>query len=382
MNKETRLALISPSFNAYSETFIKAHKEQLSFKTFHYYGRDTYFPIFLDNKGAINSGFLVRLQRLIVKTLFSFGQKPQSKSFYTKAQKQNLAYSFKINEIDVVLAEYGPTGAVCTDVCKENNIPLVVHFHGLDASIESLVNKYHDLYKAMFAYAASIIVVSQSMHNKLVALGAPVDKLVLSTYGPNNIFYSNKPLFDAQQLLSVGRFVDKKAPYLTILAFKRVLNCYPKATLKMIGDGPLLNTCVNLAKSEGMEGAVIFEGVKTPEEIRLEMERSCAFVQHSVVALNGDMEGTPVSIIEASAAGLPVIATKHAGIPDVIINGKSGILVNELDLGAMADAMLQLLSNPVLAKTMGDAGRENIRNNFSMEKHITTLDRVISKAVR
>jgi glycosyltransferase involved in cell wall biosynthesis len=93
------------------------------------------------------------------------------------------------------------------------------------------------------------------------------------------------------------------------------------------------------------------------------------------------MEGTPVGILEASAAGLPVISTFHAGIPDVIIHEKTGLLCNEHDYKKMAENMLWVLEHSEESAAMGAAGRKNIKENFSMEKHIGKLNEIIEKAI-
>ena len=111
------------------------------------------------------------------------------------------------------------------------------------------------------------------------------------------------------------------------------------------------------------------------------LSNSIAFIQHSVSAANGDSEGTPVAILEASASGLPVISTKHAGIPDVIINYETGILVDEHDVDAMANAMLKLLKEKDLAKKMGQTGKLHIQDNFSMEQYISKLSRAIERSL-
>src|SRR5690606_24279507 len=112
---------------------------------------------------------------------------------------------------------------------------------------------------------------------------------------------------------------------------------HPDASLIMAGDGVLLNMCQNLARHLEIEKQVLFPGVITPETYRELLSESLAFVQHSITAANGDMEGTPLAVLEAGAAGLPVISTKHAGIPDVIVDGKTGLLCVEHDVATMAN---------------------------------------------
>jgi len=124
-----------------------------------------------------------------------------------------------------------------------------------------------------------------------------------------------------------------------------------------------------------------FLGVITPEFYRELLSNSLAFVQHSITADNGDMEGTPVALSEASIAGLPVISTFHAGIPDVIVHGKTGLLSHEHDVEDMANNMLQVLNDKELAKKMGASGKQYMRENFSLDKHIKILQNLLEQAV-
>jgi glycosyltransferase involved in cell wall biosynthesis len=94
------------------------------------------------------------------------------------------------------------------------------------------------------------------------------------------------------------------------------------------------------------------------------------------------MEGTPVAIIEAQAAGLPVISTYHAGIPDIVVHNETGYLVEEGEVDRMADYMISLASNLSQAKSMGDAGRKRIQEKFTMTHHIAALDSVLAKVAK
>lgn len=112
------------------------------------------------------------------------------------------------------------------------------------------------------------------------------------------------------------------------------------------------------------------------------MKNSIAFVQHSIQAIDGDSEGTPTAIIEASAASLPVISTKHAGIPEVVIDGETGLLVEEHDVAGMAEAMSTLLENKTLARKMGAAGKTRVKKYYSMGKHIERLTKIIEEVIQ
>src|SRR5690606_14972407 len=119
-----------------------------------------------------------------------------------------------------------------------------------------------------------------------------------------------------------------------------------------------------------IDHAVTFLGNLGHDSVCAEMKNARALVQHSIRATNGDSEGTPNAIMEAGASGLPVVSTRHAGIPDVVIEGTTGFLVDERDTDAMAVHMLTLAQNPNLAAKMGQAARLRIIDGFSMQRSI------------
>jgi glycosyltransferase involved in cell wall biosynthesis len=116
------------------------------------------------------------------------------------------------------------------------------------------------------------------------------------------------------------------------------------------------------------------------------MRQVRVFVQHSRVAADGDSEGNPVAVMEAQLSGLPVVATRHAGIPEVVLDGQTGLLVDEGDVNAMAAAIELLLLDPALCAQFGAAGRCHVAEGFTLERHLADLSRFLiqthSRAVR
>jgi glycosyltransferase involved in cell wall biosynthesis len=281
--------------------------------------------------------------------------------------------------VDVVLAEFGPAGADIAPHLRALGIPLVVHFHGHDAHRREVVEQYREKYQIMFDIAYRIISVSRFMTDTLVALGADPEKIILNPYGPREDFFSIEPDFPPT-VLSLGRFTDIKANYLTLAAFAKAAEMVPNARLVMVGAGELLETCKTLASIWGIEDKVEFPGATAHSNVRSFFTQACCFAQHSVVPSYGDAEGTPVTILEASAASLPVIATNHAGIPDVVVHGETGYLVEERDVDGMAAYMIRLLEDRNLSRQMGMAARQRIRQHFSLDRHIGLLQKVLDDA--
>jgi len=290
--------------------------------------------------------------------------------------------AFRRHRAQAVLAEYGDTGTLSMDACKLLGIPLIVHFHGYDASVHSVLAEHRVTYPIMFRRATALIAVSKAMKQKLCALGAPAEKVFYNPYGIDcSKFTGSHPSSNPATFLAVGRFVEKKAPHLTLTAFAGVFEKNRAARLRMIGDGPLLEQSKKLTRDLGIDQAVTFLGAQAPAIVQAEMRNARCFVQHSVEAPSGDSEGTPVGILEAEASGLPVVATRHAGIPDVVIEGETGFLVAEGDVTGMAERMLRFCAEPQLADKMGNAARHLVLNSFRRETSLARLWAIIEGCI-
>lgn len=362
-----RIAIISPNLDVYSETFIQAHIELLEGDKYLLYG--AYKPVKYREIPIVK--ILSPIKRFILKYFYGADLLDESIKLFLRRER-----------INIILAEYGPTGCAMLKIAKDLNIPLIVHFHGFDASSNKIIEEYKKSYLELFSYASSIIAVSKQMQESLIRIGADPVKIVYAPYGPASMFADNLPDYEkSDSALFIGRFVNKKAPYLLIEVMKIVRARGYDFKLIMAGDGTLLETCKTLVKINGLQKNFDFTGAVSHREVNQLMQRSFCYIQHSITTEDGEKEGTPVTILEASQAGLPVISTRHAGIPDVIVDGVTGFLVDELDINTMADHLISLYSNRKLAEEMGLKGRKRIKEEFPIEKHISILNREIDKTL-
>lgn len=374
-NKSERtVALVSPNKNAYSETFIRSQKELLPFNILYYYGGT--IPRRLEKNG---NNFNLTNHPSVVRTLFCLRNKLTGKKH--EWDEYSFAKSLEKERPGAVIAHYGRTAHAVLPVCRKLGLPLITNFHGYDVSKRDILTKYNN-YDSLFKKADIVIAVSRKMQGDLEKMGCPKEKLRWNPSGARDSFQKVEPDFKTSHFFAVGRFTDKKAPYYTILAFADVVKKHPQARLTMGGEGVLLNSCRNLAGYLGLEKTISFPGILTHEDVSRFMKNSIAFVQHSIQAIDGDSEGTPTAIIEASAASLPVISTKHAGIPEVVIDGETGLLVEEHDVAGMAEAMSTLLENKTLARKMGAAGKTRVKKYYSMGKHIERLTKIIEEVIQ
>ena len=366
---ERNVCVVTPYVPSLTETFIRAHIEKLPANITMVHG----WRPSIGDKTVLSLPSLVyfKARRMLTRS----GLELETTQAYLKA--------FRDHKIDAVLAEYGDVGVQVMDAIEQSGIPLIVHFHGYDASVHSVLEENRETYPRMFGIASGVIAVSRAMQRKLISLGAPPEKVHYNPYGVDcDQFAGAEPAKAPPLFIAVGRFTEKKAPQVTLKAFAGVLKSYPEARLRMIGEGPLLEECRKLAAELKISGAVVFLGGQSHSVIAKEMQSARCFVQHSVVSPTGDQEGTPVAILEAGATGLPVVSTRHAGIPDVVIESQTGFLVDEHDEAAMTQHMLRLAKEPELAGKMGAAAKLHIREKFSREERLGNLWRIIDSYIK
>lgn len=364
------LAIFSPNQNPYSETFIQAHKNFIKADQLYYiYGRSLK-AMQIDGTGLFIDSSLTLLEKV---------NKKISSTSFNELFIERSVNKLKKLKVDVILVEYGTHAMHLLPVLKKAEIPFVVHFHGYDASTKHVIEKNNN-YKELFSSASFVIAVSTVMQKRLLDIGCPQEKLIYNVYGANPIFKERQPQFSKKQAVAIGRFVDKKAPYYTILAFKDVVKKHKEAQLLMAGQGVLMNTCQNLINYLGLAKNVKLLGVVKPEEVAKLMQESYCFVQHSITAESGDQEGTPLAVLESALSGLPVVSTYHAGIQDVIKHEETGLLCHEHDVKKMSENLIRIFDNVEFAKELGANARKKHIKDFSLERHIKSIEEVLQKA--
>jgi len=363
---ETTLAIAAPSFNAPSETFIRAHARTLApgatillcddgtdaevFNAPVLTALDPY-PSPRSLAERVNNGLRFRWHHRVDPALRGVSEQ-RVRAFLDAYRPRAL------------LAEYGTTGCRLRVACQRASVPLFVHFHGFDATVLPRRQFWRRHYNRLFKDSAGVIVGSNFLATRLHALGCPIEKLHVCPYGvdPERFPATTR---QSGRVVAIGRLVEKKAPHLTIDAFAQVRHTVPDAELDIIGDGPLRGRCQDAVERRDLVGAVRLHGVQPPAFIADLLSRASVFAQHSVTAATGDTESYGVSLMEAQAAKVPVVATDHNGFRDTVANGETGILVPEHDVDGMAEAMIALLRDPDRAAAMGRAGRERVLAHFT-----------------
>lgn len=325
--------------------------------------------------------------RLLYRLRDVFGGDPDN-SAPLAAQRHRIGSSLVKIAPDVLLANYGQGGVTVAPVASALNIPLVVSFHGADASRLARDPVWQRRYRDMFQQAAIVTGPSEYVRSKLIGLGSKPERTHVLHYGirTDQISFSQpSQRFDGQEVrfLFIGRLAAKKDPVTLLRSFRAARDALlpVESTLTMVGDGPLRETVEATIRELDLGDSVRMLGRRSHDEVIEQFSLAHIYVQHSVTAPDGDEEGLPVSITEALAAGLPVISTRHSGIPEVVIDGVSGFLVDEGDHEAMANRMLELASTPARWDEFGRNGRQILEKEFAMETVQSQLRQLLKVAI-
>jgi colanic acid/amylovoran biosynthesis glycosyltransferase len=297
---------------------------------------------------------------------------------------------------DVVHCHYGVAGLRYGVAARLWGAPLIVSFYGYDASSYPR-ERGERVYEPLFAAAGRVTSLSPHMDARLRALGCPPEKLrrvplpvdataaedamqagspgtggipQLAALARNDteaalardemvVIPSEGPEARSRgiRLLTVARLVEKKGIAIALRALASLRDKSAAIRYDVIGDGPQRAELEALAASLGIADRVRFTGAVSNERVMQEMRDADLFVLPSVTAPNGDEEGTPTVLLEASYAGMPVLATRHAGNPEIVADGVSGVLVAEGDPAALADGLRAMLAARERWPAMGEAGR-------------------------
>lgn len=171
----------------------------------------------------------------------------------------------------------------------------------------------------------------------------------------------------------VGRLVPIKNVALLLDAFGRMRAQVPRARLVIVGDGELADDLRRKTVAAGIGSAVEFAGWRS--------DLAAVYAGLDVLVLSSNNEGTPVAAIEAMAAGLPVAATAVGGVPDVIADGRTGVLVPPADAAALAGAMTRLALDPAERQRLGSAARQSVRVRYSSRRLVEDVGELYRNAL-
>jgi glycosyltransferase involved in cell wall biosynthesis len=256
--------------------------------------------------------------------------------------------------------------------------PLLVSFHGVDVAQNEDKQTYRATFSELFQYASIVAARSQSLLNKLAAMGCPREKLRLNrtpiplTHIPRSV--RTPPADGAWRLVQACRLIRKKGLFTMVEALKSVVEHYPNILFTVAGDGPLRGEFLAAAENAGLGANIKLAGWLTQQELMQLYASSHIFVHPSETTSTGDQEGIPNSMLEAMASGLPVIATEHGGIPEAMDHERDGILVPERSPDQLAQALLRITRDPEFFTKCSEYAAQTAADRFGLETQIERLE--------
>ena len=288
----------------------------------------------------------------------------------------------------IVHCHFGPVGLLGAALKSRGvfDAKLSTTFHGYD--LTSYLNwRGLAAYDHLLDCGDLFFSINQLWARKLAELGAPEARIHTLHMGVDCAALPYRPRKWAPgstlRFASVGRLTEKKGPLETLRAFAQARTAQPETEMRLdlIGDGELMTAARQAVADLGLEQAVTLHGQVQHDAALALLEQAHVFTLHSVTASNGDMEGIPVSLMEAMAKGLPVISTRHSGIPELIEDGVSGFLVDERDVEGMAAAMTKLASAPESWRAITDAARNTVETEFDRRRETEKLLSLFEQAL-
>jgi glycosyltransferase involved in cell wall biosynthesis len=232
--------------------------------------------------------------------------------------------------------------------------------------------------KRLMEEGALFLAVSDALRDRAIARGFPDERTLTHYNGVDlNRFAPSPDPPAARIILHAGRLVEKKGTALLIEVFSRVAKEFPDAKLVIAGDGPLRMSLQRQAAPLG--GQVQFLGAVLRVRIADLMRTAWLLATPSVTARDGDAEGLPNVVVEAAASGVPVVATAHAGIPEAVEDGVSGLIVPENDPAALAAALRRLLGSAELRSAQSAAARRLAKSRFDLRRQSERLEEIYDR---
>lgn len=303
----------------------------------------------------------------------------------------------------LIHAHFGVDGVAALGLARRLGLPLVVTFHGYDATLDiplprrSPLGHLHQFWRhrgrfyqerylqqrqRLFREAAMVIAVSQFIGDRLLVAGCPPEKLRVHYIGVDRRqLYPNPRVRQEREpvILFVGRLVEKKGCRYFLEAIAQVQEQVPEVRGVVIGDGPLRGNLEQQAREQG--SAVTFLGALEPPQVWDWMRRAMVLCGPSVRAASGDAEGLGMVFAEAQTLGLPVVGFGSGGIPEVVTEGVSGLLVPEGDTTALGLALLRVVRSPELRERLARGGSDRMARDFDLHRNTAILEQLYDQVL-
>jgi len=353
------------SLLAGSETFIRNQALAL----------ERYEPLFLGDQRQ--AGLELPADRVVVATPGRRLERAVRRRLPGYDSAGRLARACRERGVALLHAHFGPDGLSALEIARRIDVPLVVTSHGFDATLtdEALeavgLGHYVRHRTELFEGATLLIAVSEFIAERLRRQGAPESKLRVHHIGVA-LGEPPQPVAREPVVLFVGRHIEQKGLGDLVDAMARVQAAVPDARLEVVGDGPLRG------QLERRAGAILedarFVGWQSPDEVRERLQRARILCVPSRRGSDGATEGLGQVILEAAANGVPVVATRHGGIPEALGEDRAGLLAPEADVEGIARRLIELLTDGALWSRLSASARAHVEREFDLARQTRELE--------
>ena len=286
---------------------------------------------------------------------------------------------------DLMHVYFGNTGVHLLPLIERWDRPCVVSFHGMDVQRRESERGYEASLRKLLRLVPLVLVRSRSIAQRLIELGCDPQKVRLNRTGiPLGEFpylARTPPTEGAWTIIQACRLVPKKGLPTALRAFARFAREFPRSKFLIAGGGPLRQELEQLVRRLDLQKAVVFLGFLGQSQLREMYEKAHIFMHPSELPPDSNEEGVPNSMLEAMASGLPVVATRHGGIPEAVTDGVNGLLVPERDDEGLAKSLLKLVQDPALWKALGASASRTVTMEFAQPRQIESLESAYFEAI-
>lgn len=302
-----------------------------------------------------------------------FGNKASSLKLWYQA-----AIFLKYNEVKLFHAHFGVNGIVLADLKEIGAIKgsFVVSFYGYDTfSDDQNRTDVIKSYERLFKLAQVLLVNSKYLEGNLKLLLAPQNKIFRSYVGVDQslFVYYERSFKQVVNLINVGRLIKLKGQFLAIKLVKNLKDKNYIVNLNLIGDGEELCNLKAQARELGIQDQIKFLGSQNQKSIVELFNQNDVFLMTSITDETGRAEGQGLVTAEAQATGLPAIGFNSGGVPETILDGKTGFIVEERDIEGMAENVIKLINNPEMRKEFGQNACQFISISFNNLKQANKI---------
>ena len=309
----------------------------------------------------------------------------------TPAAQRRLVHYLKATQVDLLHVHYGVDALVYADAFEAVDRPVLVSFYGYDCT--SFPNRFGRwgkkwLQRKLFTnpHVRAYTAMSPDMQEDLLRLGCPAQKIIVHYHGSDpHPFFRERTYPDRKEihLLIISSLTAKKGHTFLLDAFRRAQGTTVHSLhLHIVGDGELKERLARYISDHAVAQAYLHGPIAygSVEHHRF-LDQADIFVHPSVTTPQGEKEGIPGALIEARSSGLPVITTRHAGIPYIIEDGKTGLLVPENDVAALSQAIVRLAESAALRAQLGRAGQAYTLQELDVAKKEKDLERIYQELI-